>query len=166
MESQEQELVTLKEFVNKQKAQLKIANQQMCNGHAMLTLARKQIVQMKNKLQQFVRGEACYIAHKEDPVDVKLADFINNNYQDKMRILFLRESEGVYQFGSRRVYLKIDKGEQIKVRIGGGYMLIDQFIEKFSTSEIQKIERRNLIQRFQTKLQIQNVSTNVEDIKK
>lgn len=31
--------------------------------------------------------------------------------KDKMRILFLRESEGVYHFGSRRVYIKIGKGD-------------------------------------------------------
>lgn len=52
-----------------------------------------------------------------------------------MKILFLRESEGVYQFGTKRVFLKIDKGDQIKVRIGGGYINIDEFIDKYSQSE-------------------------------
>jgi hypothetical protein len=49
-----------------------------------------------------------------------------------MKILFLRESEGVYQFGSKRVYIKIGKGNQFVVRVGGGYMLINDFIEQYT----------------------------------
>ena len=45
-----------------------------------------------------------------------------------MNIIFLRESEGVYLFGQKRVYIKIGKGNQILVRVGGGYMLINEFI--------------------------------------
>jgi len=36
--------------------------------------------------------------------------------------MFLRESEGVYRFGSRRVQIKIEKGNSVLVRVGGGYM--------------------------------------------
>jgi hypothetical protein len=46
----------------------------------------------------------------------------------KMNIMFLRESEGVYQFGQKRVYVKVEKGNQIFCRVGGGYMHIDEFI--------------------------------------
>jgi len=46
-----------------------------------------------------------------------------------MKILFIRESEGVYKFGQRRVYLKIEKGSTVKVRVGGGYMHVGDFIE-------------------------------------
>lgn len=49
-----------------------------------------------------------------------------------MKILFLRESEGVYQFGSRRVFIKIEKGNQILVRVGGGFMLIEEFIKQYT----------------------------------
>ena len=31
--------------------------------------------------------------------------------KEKLKIMFLRETEGVYKFGSKRVYLKIEKGE-------------------------------------------------------
>ena len=46
-----------------------------------------------------------------------------------LKILFLRESEGVYQFGTRRVYIKIEKGNKIVVRVGGGYIDIEEFIK-------------------------------------
>ena len=43
---------------------------------------------------------AVYIPAKGDIIDKKLAEYINN-YPDrkKMKIMFLRESEGVYEFG-------------------------------------------------------------------
>ena len=49
-----------------------------------------------------------------------------------MKILFVRESEGVYQFGSKRVYIKIGKGNQVLVRVGGGYMTIEDFINQYT----------------------------------
>ncbi len=49
---------------------------------------------------------------KDDAVDKKLAEFINN-YPDKqkLKIMFLRESEGVYQFGSKRVAVRVDQNK-------------------------------------------------------
>ena len=58
--------------------------------------------------------------------------------------MFLRESEGVYQFGQKRVYVKIEKGDQILVRVGGGFMHIDQFIEQYTEQEVEKLERRDV----------------------
>ena len=50
-----------------------------------------------------------YIPVKDDEIDLRLAEYINN-YPDRsrLRIMFLRESEGVYKFGKRRVYIKLD----------------------------------------------------------
>ncbi len=53
---------------------------------------------------------AVYIPLKDDPVDKKLAEFINNYPErSKLKIMFMRESEGVYQFGTKRVYVRVDK---------------------------------------------------------
>ena len=53
---------------------------------------------------------AVYIPAKDDAIDKKLAEFINNYPErQKLKIMFLRESEGVYQFGSRRVAVRVDK---------------------------------------------------------
>ena len=62
--------------------------------------------------------------------------------------MFLRESEGVYFFGKKRVYIKIERGSNLMVRIGGGYMSIDDFIQQFTQSEVNKIERSSVIDRF------------------
>ena len=72
---------------------------------------------------------AVYVPIKNDPVDMKMAEFINN-YPDrnKLKIMFMRESEGVYEFGSKRIYVMIHKG-QIKIKVGGGYLSIDEFLD-------------------------------------
>ena len=48
-----------------------------------------------------------YIPFHNDPIDKALAEFINS-LQDPERIrnLFIRESEGVYMFGQKKVYAK------------------------------------------------------------
>ena len=77
-----------------------------------------------------MNGQAVYIPRKHGKIDVALGSFVNNYPErDKMSIIFLRESEGVYQFGQKRVYVKIEKGQNLLVRVGGGFMHIADFIE-------------------------------------
>ena len=97
------------------------------------------------------KHQAIYIPKKYSTVDVALAHFLNGYPErDKLKILFVRESEGVYQFGSKRVYLKIEKGNNILVRIGGGFMDIKTFIEKFTAQESQKyVSRQDVFRRLQ-----------------
>ena len=77
-------------------------------------------------LQQYIvdlkQRIAVYIPMKDDQVDRKLAEFINNYPERaKLKIMFMRESEGVYQFGTKRVAVKVEK-DNIKIRVGGGYL--------------------------------------------
>lgn len=67
-----------------------------------------------------------YIPKKRDQIDIVLGDFLNYYPErKKLKIMFLRESEGVYQFGQKRVYIKVESGNKIMVRVGGGYIAID-----------------------------------------
>ena len=70
--------------------------------------------------------QAVYIARKKDIIDQKLGSYLNSYPErEELKIMFLRESEGVYQFGTKRVYIKVEKGNQILCRVGGGFMHID-----------------------------------------
>lgn len=87
-------------------------------------------MKLMSDIQEITKEEPVYIGHKLDHVDMELSRYLNlYPEKEKMKILFLRESEGVYQFGQKRVYIKIEKGNNIMVRIGGGFMHIDQFLE-------------------------------------
>ena len=75
-----------------------------------------------------------------------LADYLNN-YPDrkKLNIMFIRDSEQIYKFGKKRVFIKIENGDHIRVRIGGGFMNIDNFMEQYAQVEFEKIERANML---------------------
>ena len=73
------------------------------------------------------------MARNNDKVDERLSSYINSYPErQRLKIMFLRESEGVYKFGQKRVYVKVDKGDKILVRVGGGFMHIEEFIDKYT----------------------------------
>ena len=110
-------------------------------------------------LQQYIvdlkQRIAVYIPMKDDPVDKKLAEYINNYPErSKLKIMFMRESEGVYQFGSKRVAVKVEK-LGIKIRVGGGYLSIDEFLDQYTPVELEKLQRNDPLKRFSEKVAIQ-----------
>jgi hypothetical protein len=74
--------------------------------------------------------------------------------------MFLRESEGVYQFGQKRVYIKIEKGKKLMVRVGGGYMNIDDFVNMYSPGEEDRIQRKDVVGNFKRKTNLQLIAVN------
>ena len=83
---------------------------------------RQYIMDLKSRI-------AVYIPQKGDSIDVKLAEYINN-YPDrkKLKIMFMRETEGVYEFGTKRVHVKVASGK-IMIKVGGGFLSIDEFLD-------------------------------------
>lgn len=59
----------------------------------------------------------------------------------------MRESSGVYQFGTKRVAVRVDM-DKINIRVGGGYLSIDEFLDQYTPNELQRLERRDPIRRF------------------
>ena len=68
--------------------------------------------------------------------------------------MFMRESEGVYTFGSKRVAIQVEKNN-IKIRVGGGYLSIDEFLDQYTPQELEKLERNDPLKRFSEKVAIQ-----------
>lgn len=73
-----------------------------------------------------------------------MANFINTYPDgDKLRILFLRESRGVYRFGTKRVNIKLERDVDLKVKIGGGWISLKEFIEQYMYIELEKVRSRS-----------------------
>lgn len=122
-------------------------------------MAQSKIVELVDLNRKLEKHQVIYIARRYDRIDENLSRFINRYPErEKMKIMFLRESEGVYQFGTKRVYMKIEQGNQILVRVGGGYMFIKEFIEQYTPGEIEKINRKDVVGKFQNKTLIQKVA--------
>jgi len=94
-----------------------------------------------------------------------LAEYINNYPErSKLRIMFLKESEGVYHFGSKRVYVRVERDKitgniiwinDTIVRVGGGYLSIDEFLDIYTPMELEKVERNDPIKKFSEKVAVQ-----------
>ena len=65
--------------------------------------------------------------------------------------MFMRESKSVYQFGTKRVAVRVDK-DKINIRVGGGYLSIDEFLDQYTPPELEKLERNNPIKKFTEKV--------------
>ena len=111
-----------------------------------------------NKPQQDFQPVEKYEAKKKDKVDRFLSDYINcypfkrldaekkKEFQP-LKVPFVREDEGIYKFGSKKVAAMIcydrEGFPQLKFRIGGGFLSIDEFIDIYTPQEIEKKERKN-----------------------
>jgi hypothetical protein len=79
---------------------------------------------------------------KEDTVDYALSDFINQR-EKPLEVPFCREQSGVYLFGTKRVFIKVENGKII-IRVGGGFMQIDEFVELYTPLELEKWEMKQM----------------------
>lgn len=97
------------------------------------SFAEEKIQELLDLNEALEKNQAIYIAKKNDKIDKTLGNYLNKYPErEQMKIMFLRESDGVYQFGQKRVYIKIEKGDKIMVRVGGGFMHIDEFIQQYT----------------------------------
>jgi hypothetical protein len=66
---------------------------------------KKLILELKGRAQN-------YIPVSNDNIDLRLADYINaSENPNKLTTLFIRERDGVYQFGTKRVFVKMENGK-------------------------------------------------------
>jgi hypothetical protein len=78
-----------------------------------------------------------YIPTEGDKIDKQLADIINNSSTNtdatinKSKMLFVREAEGVYSYCKKKVLIKNEK-DRLIIRVGGGYMSLEEFIDTFN----------------------------------
>ena len=74
-----------------------------------------------------------------DPIDMALADFLNTLHSP-VPVPFTREEEGIYLFGTKRIFVKLEQGKII-IRVGGGFMQVNEFIDVYTPTEIDKFAR-------------------------
>ena len=80
-----------------------------------------------------------YNPMNSDFVDHKMSEFINlHPERNHLRLLFVREGEGWYQFGTKRVNVKAD-ASSLKVRVGGGYITIDDYVDQNLPFEVARL---------------------------
>jgi hypothetical protein len=117
---------------------------------------RSEIVDMKAAIETYrvhiygsqTKTTEVYRAEKNDHIDVRLAEYINH-YPGSLNLfqLFVRERHGVYTFGSKSICIMVEN-DNIQVRVGGGYLSIDEFIDQYAGIELEKLERKSMKKQF------------------
>ena len=63
---------------------------------------KQYIMELKSKMHQ-------YVPVRGDAVDEALADYINNETdKSQMKVMFIRLNPGIYQFGSKKICIKVE----------------------------------------------------------
>lgn len=131
-EKMQRELETASDYLLEQEEKTHKANSTALELLKQLKEAEGEIEGLKQYVMDLKQRIAVYIPVRDDVVDKKLAEYINNYPErSKLKIMFMRESEGVYQFGSKRVCVRVDK-DKINIRVGGGYLSIDEFLDIYT----------------------------------
>jgi len=91
---------------------------------------------LREMIAEMQKARPVYVPVKDDPVDAAIAEYMNTREQP-LEVPFVREDEGLYLFGSKKVFIKIENGKII-IRIGGGFMQIDEFVDAYTVIELEK----------------------------
>ena len=71
----------------------------------------------------------------------------------------MRESSGVYEFGQKKVMVRVERGK-IQIKVGGGYLSIDEFLEQYTPEELAKLNRRDPFKRLTEQIAVQKTISN------
>jgi len=86
-----------------------------------------------------------YTPRRGDEIDELLAVTIRSKMADGLELLppnFARISRGIYQFGTKKITVKVHDRQPV-IRVGGGFMTFTKFVKKFGRSECMRISKVN-----------------------
>lgn len=95
---------------------------------------------LREVVSELQKQRPVYVPCKDDPVDIAMSDYLNTRNQP-LEVPFVREDMGIYYFGSKRIFVKMEQGKLI-IRVGGGFMQVDEFVEIYSPIELDKFEKK------------------------
>ncbi|CAG9333135.1 unnamed protein product [Blepharisma stoltei] len=97
---------------------------------------------MRLVVAEVKQSNPVYFPVKGDEIDEALAEYLNSRDQI-IQLPFIRETSGNYYYGTRRALIKFERGK-LSVKVGGGFLPIDEFIEAYTEVELEKFHMRNL----------------------
>ncbi|CDW88775.1 UNKNOWN [Stylonychia lemnae] len=96
--------------------------------------------EVRNKLERQAPRKL-YKAVKGDMVDELFADYINKL---NCPVPIKRLGNNQYKFGTKKIFAKIINGKLV-IRVGGGYMGIEEFMMYYGQQELQKIQKEEML---------------------
>lgn len=94
------------------------------------------------RMKDIIDSRIPYRPVEGDLIDETLARYLNTR-PVPLKVSFLREEPGIYTFGTRKVLIKVEQGKLI-IRVGGGFMNIDEFLDIYTPVEHEKLDSNKL----------------------
>jgi chromosome segregation ATPase len=149
LEQRRQEIVELKQLIDELRATLKERDDEAARLRKLAAEKEAQIRDLERQLEEMrvkpPTPEPIIEAPPAEPVievlddiDAMLAQFINIS---GCPVPIKRLGGGYYYFGTKKIYAKIMNGKLV-IRVGGGYMSIEEFIKSYGEQELIKVNQR------------------------
>ena len=98
--------------------------------------SEEHILNLEGILDELRKDREIYRPNKDDPIDIALSDYVNTR-PGAIRVQFDREDQGIYNFGTKKIFVKLEQGKLL-IRVGGGYMQVEDFVKLYSPVEIER----------------------------
>lgn len=90
----------------------------------------------KERLEICEEKGSVYKPIRDDPIDIALSDYVNTR-PSAIKVQFDREDHGIYNFGTKKIFVKLEQGKLL-IRVGGGYMQVEDFVKLYSPVELER----------------------------
>lgn len=108
----------------------------------MLLRDKDKIIEIMNKKIRDKSQKPIFQMPKGDLLDQMLSHYIN---QANCLVPIRKLGNGFYLFGTKKIYAKILNGKLV-IRVGGGFMIIEEFIATYQDSELLKMSKMSVEQ--------------------
>lgn len=116
------------------------AHRSFNKANALLDQKNCEVLAIHSALEELKKKYPVYFPVKEDSLDVALGHYLNMRDLG-LAVPFIREGGGVYVFGTRKVLVNYERGK-LTVKVGGGFLPIEEFIQAYSDIEVEKFVNR------------------------
>lgn len=98
---------------------------------------KDKIIDLMNKKIRDKQSRPVFQMPKGDLIDQMLGHYIN---QANCPVPIRKIGNGFYLFGTKKIFAKILNGKLV-IRVGGGFMIIEEFIATYADAEMTKIQK-------------------------
>ena len=116
------------------------AHRSFNKANSLLDQKNCEVITIHNALEELKKKYPVYFPVKEDPLDLALGKYLNLR-DVGLAVPFIREGGGVYVFGTRKVLVNYERGK-LTVKVGGGFLPIEEFIQAYSDIELEKFTNK------------------------
>lgn len=98
---------------------------------------KDKVIEIMNKRIREKQNKPVFVLPKGDLIDQMLSHYVN---QANCPVPIRKIGNGFYLFGTKKIYAKILNGKLV-IRVGGGFMIIEEFIATYADAEMNKISK-------------------------